>query len=785
MTVSTTAVSVSYAGNGVTTAFPITFSFGAPADLSVVLVDDASGVETPLVLATNYTVKQSANGTGTLTAAVAPATGKTLRIDRETVLTQPDSLRNQGSYYPETVERMFDRMLRQVQDFGSRALRIRARDFGVVDTELPATVPLMPLVGNAAGTGFEFGNTDLTGDMLLRPNLADGSTGKGASLVAIEDAASNFTSGNAEGALAELGARAKGNPDLNTVLRAMADGGVVKVVCIGDSITYGQLDSGGLAATPYPARLQALLREYYANNNITVVNKGIAGSTVQDMLDRFATDVTAEDPDLIVFNGGQNDCRPVAGITIANYGGDVEQYLNRCNPTPVVVMGVTPRAFENLGSNIVDFYRDTLRAIAQARSLPYIDANARFASLYKSRAYGRGRLSIDGAHLSLEGYRYLGDVVFCDAFVNDDLYIKPGQFKDVSGQWLFGKTGAYLLAGTDHQDAMSLTMGTDGNGGSAKLYLFVEDWDECDLVLHTTINCNTTGQQVKVTNISTGGQVTLSLSPKLAGGGGWYALDYPIAALRLRPGINNISLQSVTLSQWAINGFSVKRRRAPLDRSEYLASYNEAADSNQLADFFGAGYGHGGVNGFTVLRSGPALLSSGTKIAPICEIGDVGVADSAPRWRMRATVYPGDVLHFGQQSTNDVDYMPVYGLTLDGTNAVLKCRDAGNVQRTVATVAVAVSTSGTNIKLDINSNNTGWALHINDTLIYSETVPLSVGLLVGQSAASYPLLCNAPILRLNGTAATDVIRGESWMTYSDDKLHVISAAATDKAVTFA
>lgn len=155
MTVSTTAVSVSYAGNGVTVAFPIPFSFGAAADLAVVLVDDATGAETTQALTTHYTVVQSANGTGTLTMLAAPATGKTLLIGRETVLTQPDSLRNQGAYYPETVEKMFDRNTRQLQEVEEvteRALRV---PFGATaDAALPTPVPGgVPMV-KADGTGF-------------------------------------------------------------------------------------------------------------------------------------------------------------------------------------------------------------------------------------------------------------------------------------------------------------------------------------------------------------------------------------------------------------------------------------------------------------------------------------------------------------------------------------------------------------------------------------------------------------------------------------------------------
>lgn len=578
----------------------------------------------------------------------------------------------------------------------------------------------------------------------------------------------------------------KGGKDVASVVRRMADGGAVKIVCIGDSITWGQLDSGGQAAIPYPLRLQNLLREYYGNIGITVVNKGVAGSTVQDMLARFTTDVTNEAPDLVIFNGGQNDCRPPNEISVDEYSADVDAYLKRCKPTPIMILGITPRSFENLGSNVVGFYRDALRSVAASRNLPYIDANMRMENIYKARAYGRGRISSDGAHLSLEGYRLLGDVVFCDALVNEDLYVKPGQFKDVSGQWVFEKTGAYLLAGINHQDSKTLTLGTDGNGGTARLYLFMDDWEECDLVMHATINCITPGQLVRVDNISTGSEVDLPLSPNLAGGAAWYCLDYPVTALRLRPGLNNILLSSVANSQWAINGFSVAPRRSPVDRGGYLATFNEADNTNQVRGFFGAAtYASGGLNGFEVLRNGPLIVTAGTKIAPLFDLIPCSVLDFLPRWRLRATVFPGTAFHFGQQSNNNADYMPVFSLTLDGTDAILKCRDAFNVQRTLASVPLAVTAAGLDIKLDLNQSLTGWGLHVNGTLVYTETVPLSRGRFLVQSSAAYGVFCNPPILRLEGAGNADVLRGESWISFTDDKLHLIGAGNVNKTVAFA
>lgn len=61
-------------------------------------------------------------------------------------------------------------MIQQLAEALGRALQLPLDFTG--SAEIPAIQALMPLVGNAAGNGLEWGDTTLTGDMLLRPNLA-------------------------------------------------------------------------------------------------------------------------------------------------------------------------------------------------------------------------------------------------------------------------------------------------------------------------------------------------------------------------------------------------------------------------------------------------------------------------------------------------------------------------------------------------------------------------------------------------------------------------------------
>ncbi len=77
--------------------------------------------------------------------------------------------------------------------------------------------------------------------------------------------------------------------------------GKPKVVAIGSSTTAGE---GNIK--PYPDRLLSFLQAEYPNPGITMVNEGIGGQEAPIELARFATDVIAHKPDLVIWQVGTN-----------------------------------------------------------------------------------------------------------------------------------------------------------------------------------------------------------------------------------------------------------------------------------------------------------------------------------------------------------------------------------------------------------------------------------------------------------------------------------------------
>lgn len=145
MTVASTSNRVDYTGNGSTTVFSFSFRIFEAADL-VVTKADTNGVETTLVLNTDYTVTGAGSYTGgNVTLSTALTNGHALTIQRVLDITQETDLRNQGQFFAETHEDVFDRMVmigQQLQEQIDRAAKLPVTNTSDAE-ELTADIVLL------------------------------------------------------------------------------------------------------------------------------------------------------------------------------------------------------------------------------------------------------------------------------------------------------------------------------------------------------------------------------------------------------------------------------------------------------------------------------------------------------------------------------------------------------------------------------------------------------------------------------------------------------------------
>lgn len=158
MTVSTTTSRTSYAGNGSTVAFTVPFYFLADADL-VVIKTSSAGIETTLVLNTDYTVAGAGVvAGGTVTCTTAPASGESLVIYRDPAATQLTDYQANDPFPAETHERALDKLTmiaQRVKDLTTRSFRLSDGDATTASTTLPSPQASNIVGWNEAATGLQ------------------------------------------------------------------------------------------------------------------------------------------------------------------------------------------------------------------------------------------------------------------------------------------------------------------------------------------------------------------------------------------------------------------------------------------------------------------------------------------------------------------------------------------------------------------------------------------------------------------------------------------------------
>jgi len=158
-TITNSTGQVRYAGNGVTTAFPVTFQFFEADTIRVQTVVDE--VATLQVLNVDYTVSGGAGETGSVTITPAPPSGTTIVIDLDMPFTQETiDLAPNGPLPAEDVEQGFDRIVTTVKQLRQQLLSVPTLDASFnPDSDDPPTLPPpasgQVLIGNTDGTGWD------------------------------------------------------------------------------------------------------------------------------------------------------------------------------------------------------------------------------------------------------------------------------------------------------------------------------------------------------------------------------------------------------------------------------------------------------------------------------------------------------------------------------------------------------------------------------------------------------------------------------------------------------
>jgi hypothetical protein len=119
----------------------------------------------------------------------------------------------------------------------------------------------------------------------------------------------------------------------------LASGQPIKIVALGSSSTYGAGASTSAAA--YPSRLAEELARHFPGHEITVLNRGMNGEEITDMLARLDSTVLAERPDLVLWQVGTNSV--LRDRALPPHAAELHEGLQRLKASGADVVLIDPQ----------------------------------------------------------------------------------------------------------------------------------------------------------------------------------------------------------------------------------------------------------------------------------------------------------------------------------------------------------------------------------------------------------------------------------------------------------
>jgi lysophospholipase L1-like esterase len=183
----------------------------------------------------------------------------------------------------------------------------------------------------------------------------------------------------------------------------------MKIVCLGDSLTYG-----------FGAR-RSLVWTKIAQDKLgmEIINEGICGDTTSGMMGRFYNAVYAKSPAAVLIMGGVNDFIVGAdmGIVKSNIMSMAHQAVAKyIDPIIGIPTKIDAEKVRNDWAEFADFnkvaeelaeYREWIKKFCNTFNFKYID----FYSEFENKAGAEARnLYVDGLHFNEEGNQIMAEI---------------------------------------------------------------------------------------------------------------------------------------------------------------------------------------------------------------------------------------------------------------------------------------------------------------------------------------------------------------------------------------
>ena len=185
----------------------------------------------------------------------------------------------------------------------------------------------------------------------------------------------------------------------------------MKLVCLGDSITYGYGVRRSECWVTVASRL----------SGVECINRGINGDTTGGMLSRFSAEVLAERPKAVLLMGGANDIMLGAGEGAAR--ANITSMAHRAVAAGIVPLIGIPLPFAlpvredwavltdfAAASAVHDSYARWLHHVCGVFNFRMVDFRAAFLERVAESGGDASAWFLDGLHPTAEGHALMADV---------------------------------------------------------------------------------------------------------------------------------------------------------------------------------------------------------------------------------------------------------------------------------------------------------------------------------------------------------------------------------------
>jgi lysophospholipase L1-like esterase len=213
-----------------------------------------------------------------------------------------------------------------------------------------------------------------------------------------------FSQGQAQPSPASLGI------NLANLKARIASGQRLRIVMLGSSSTEGPNPED--RSRTYPAAAARTLQRLWGPGTVEVVNKGVSGEAVPDMLKRFDRDIYALKPDLVIWQLGVNDLFRFSGPEIARLEPVMRKGLHdiRAHGIPVVLLDLqyAPRVLKSAHHDEMEGMIGRVAKLENAGLFQRFDLMRRMAG----NDAGAGALSEkDGLHMRIGVHACMGQLL--------------------------------------------------------------------------------------------------------------------------------------------------------------------------------------------------------------------------------------------------------------------------------------------------------------------------------------------------------------------------------------